>query len=65
MSFEVGFCKLLNVYFNDVQINRWLHLSTNFWRIPSHYDLLGERVDQINFTLRQQPTGFYQLFDGP
>ena len=31
MSFEVGFCKLLNVYFNDVQINRWLHLSTNFW----------------------------------
>ena len=29
-----GFCPLLNVNFNDVQIGRWPHLSGSLWGIP-------------------------------
>ena len=40
-----------NVYFNDLQINRWLHLSTSLWRIPICSDLLSKRIDLKNLIL--------------
>ena len=43
MSIYTGFCALVNVYFNDLQINRWLHLS--------FFDLSSERIDQKNLYL--------------
>ena len=30
MSILTGFCLLVDVYFNDLQINRWLHLKSCF-----------------------------------
>ena len=40
-------CSLLNVYFNDVQLDRWLHLSSSLWRIPLCYNFFKRR--QINY----------------
>ena len=40
-----GFCALLKVYFNDVQINMCLDLSKSLWEIPLHCDLLRKRID--------------------
>ena len=40
-------CSLLNVYFNDVQLDRWLHLSSSLWRIPLCCDVFRRR--QINY----------------
>ena len=31
--FRQVFCQLLNVYFNEMPINRWLHLSISLWGI--------------------------------
>ena len=42
MSFYKGFCQLLNY----MQINRWLHLLSNFCRIPLRCDLFRRRTDQ-------------------
>ena len=33
------FCPLLNVYFNDMQITRWLYLSSSLYGIPLRWDL--------------------------
>ena len=39
----------LNIYFNDMQIFRWLHLSSSLWGIPLHCNLLRKSIDQKNF----------------
>ena len=36
-------------YFNNLQVNRWLHLSTSLWGNPVCSDLLSKRIDQKNF----------------
>ena len=46
---QTGFCALLNVYFNDVLINRWVHLSSSLWGIPLRYNLFRKRLDQKKF----------------
>ena len=59
------FCPLLNVYFNDMKINRWrLHLSASRWGIPLRCNLFRKRIDQKKFFLWQPRIEFYQLFDG-
>ena len=40
---------MLNVYFNDMQINRWLHLSSSLWGIPYCCDFFRKRIDQKKF----------------
>ena len=40
-----------NVYFNDMQIKRWLHLWSGLWGIPFPYSLFRRKVDQKNFLL--------------
>ena len=34
MPLKTGFCPLLNVYFNYMQLNRSLHLSSSLWETP-------------------------------
>ena len=51
MSLEAGFCPLLNVYFNDMQVNRWPHLSSSLWGNSLYFDLFKKRVDQKIFLL--------------
>ena len=34
MPLKAGFCPLLNVYFNYMQLNRSLHLSSSLWETP-------------------------------
>ena len=38
-SFSKKFLMSINVYFNDMQINRWLYLSSSPWGIPLHCNL--------------------------
>ena len=40
------FCPLLNVCFNDTQINRWLHLLRKLWGIPICCGLFRKRMDK-------------------
>ena len=47
---------LLDVYFNDMQINKWLHLSINIFEIPPSCDFFRRRIDQKNFLSKQQAT---------
>ena len=36
LTIQTGFCPLLNVFFTDLQINRWLHLSSSYlWNFLS------------------------------
>ena len=37
------------VYFSNLEVNRWLHLSTSLWGNPLCCDLLSKRIDQKNF----------------
>ena len=55
---------LLNVYFNGMKINRWLHLSSCLLGIPLYRDVFRKRTDQENFLLQQQVTELCQLFGG-
>ena len=64
MSLQTGFCPLLNVWFNDMQTNTWLDLSTSLLGIPLRCNLFRKRIDQKNFLLWQQLTELCQLFDG-
>ena len=50
------FLSLLNIYFSDVQINRWLYLSRSLWGIPLRCDLFRKGIDPKNFLLLQQTT---------
>ena len=43
------FCPLINVHFNDMQINRWLYLSGSPWGIPIHCNLFWKRRDPKSF----------------
>ena len=61
---KTGFCPLFNVYFNGVQRNRWLYLSSILWGIPLCCDLFRKRIDQKNLLLQQRITKFCYLFDG-
>ena len=54
MSLQTGFCPLLNVYFNDMEINMWLHLSSSLWEIPLCCDLFRKRIDQKSFLHRNK-----------
>ena len=51
---------LLDVYFTDMQINKWLHLSISLFKIPPRCDFFRRRIDQKNFLSKQQET---ELFD--
>ena len=42
------FLLLLNDCFDDIQINRWLYLSSNLLEIPLCCDLFWKRIDQQN-----------------
>ena len=44
----------VNIYSNDMQINKWLRLSISLWGIPLRCDLFG-RIDQTNFLLFSIP----------
>ena len=57
------FYPIHNVYFNDVQISRSIHLSSSLWGISLRCDLFRKRIDQTNFLLQQQITELYQLLD--
>ena len=48
-QFRQVFVPLLNVYFNNFQINEWLHLSSSFWGIPLRCDLFRKITDQKKF----------------
>ena len=50
------FSPLPNVYFNDVQTDRWPDLSTSHCEIPFRCNLFRKRVDQKNLLLWQQLT---------
>ena len=43
MSVSTVFCPLLNVYINDMQIDRWLYLSTSPWGIPFCCDFFRKK----------------------
>ena len=55
---------LLNICFNDMQIKRWLHLSTSLWGTTLCCNLFRERIVQKQIILWQQLTELYQLFNG-
>ena len=48
-TMQTGFCLVLNVYFNDVQIKRWLYLSSSIYGIPLRCDLFRKRMNSKNF----------------
>ena len=37
------FLPTASCYFNDMQINRWLHSSSRFWEIPFHCNLFRKK----------------------
>ena len=45
------FYPIHNVYFNDVQISRSIHLSSSLWGNSLRCDLFRKRIDQTNFLL--------------
>ena len=59
LTIQIGFCPLLNVYFNHVQINRWLYLSSNLWEFL--FPLFRKRIDQKKFPYLAKITELYQL----
>ena len=40
---------IVNAYFDDIQINRWLHSSRSLWEIHLCCNLFRKRIDQKNF----------------
>ena len=61
---SVGFCLLLNVHFNMVQINRWLYLSSSPWGSPVRCDLFWKRIDPKNFLFTGTNNWIALAFDG-
>ena len=46
LTIYTDFCPVLIVYFNALQINRLLHLSSSLWGISRCCDLLRKIIDQ-------------------
>ena len=48
---RLGFCKLFNVYFNDVQLKGWLHVLSSTWENPLGLGLAQKKkTETFSFT---------------